>query len=192
MRCEVIAVGTELLLGQITDTNSAWLGEQLALAGIDSHFQVKVGDNRERIVSALRFALERSDAIIICGGLGPTQDDITREAIAEMLGEEMKIDATLERELRERGRGLGTVRAVVDCEFSKEDPHRPSIDEDVGHGHHKHMCLLSKLQQTDPDQGSLAEVECLPGLFARQALRLCRLLGTRHPLKVDDLHTKGK
>ena len=82
MRCEIVAVGTELLLGQIVDTNSSWIGEQLALAGIDSHFQTKVGDNLDRMVSALQIALERSDAIIMCGGLGPTQDDITREAIA--------------------------------------------------------------------------------------------------------------
>ena len=86
MRCEVIAVGSELLLGQIVDTNSAWMGERLALAGIDSHFQIKVGDNRERMVSALRLALGRADAVIMCGGLGPTQDDITRDAIAEVMG----------------------------------------------------------------------------------------------------------
>lgn len=85
MRCEVVAVGTELLLGQIVDTNSSWIGERLALAGIDAHFQTKVGDNQSRIVQALRIALSRSDAVIVCGGLGPTQDDITREAIAEVM-----------------------------------------------------------------------------------------------------------
>ena len=62
------------------------MGEHLALAGIDSHFQTKVGDNFERIVSSIRLGLERSDAVILCGGLGPTQDDITREAIAEVMG----------------------------------------------------------------------------------------------------------
>jgi nicotinamide-nucleotide amidase len=86
LRCEVVAVGTELLLGQVVDTNSSWIGEQLALAGIDSHFQTKVGDNRARIVSVLRLALDRSDAVIVCGGLGPTHDDITRECIAEVMG----------------------------------------------------------------------------------------------------------
>ena len=79
MRCDVVAVGTELLLGQIVDTNSSWIGEQLALHGIDSFFQTKVGDNAERIVAVLRQALDRSDAVIVCGGLGPTQDDITRQ-----------------------------------------------------------------------------------------------------------------
>ena len=89
MRCEVVAVGTELLLGQIVDTNSSWIGERLARAGIDSHFQTKVGDNLDRIVGALRQALERSDAVIVCGGLGPTQDDITRHALAEVMGVEL-------------------------------------------------------------------------------------------------------
>jgi nicotinamide-nucleotide amidase len=85
MRIEIVAVGTELLLGQIADTNAAWLGEQLALAGVDSHFHQAVGDNQARIVLALRTALARSDGVIVCGGLGPTHDDITRESIAEVM-----------------------------------------------------------------------------------------------------------
>ncbi|MGH8989066.1 MAG: competence/damage-inducible protein A [Acidimicrobiales bacterium] len=85
MRVEIVAVGTELLLGQIADTNGQWLGEHLAAAGIDSYFHQVVGDNRARIVTALRTALARGDAVIACGGLGPTQDDITRDAIAEVL-----------------------------------------------------------------------------------------------------------
>ncbi len=98
MRCDVVAVGTELLLGQIVDTNSAWIGEHLALAGIDSHLQVKVGDNLERIVAAVRATLAQADAVIMCGGLGPTQDDITREAIAEVMGVELvRDDAVLAR-----------------------------------------------------------------------------------------------
>lgn len=81
-----------MLLGQIIDTNSSWIGEQLALAGIDSHFQTKVGDNHSRMVTVLQAALERCDAVIVCGGLGPTQDDITREAIAEVMGVELDLD----------------------------------------------------------------------------------------------------
>ena len=80
-----MAVGTELLLGQIADTNSAWLGEHLAANGVASHFHQAVGDNHDRITLALRTALARSDGVIMCGGLGPTQDDITREAIAEVM-----------------------------------------------------------------------------------------------------------
>jgi nicotinamide-nucleotide amidase len=92
MRIEIVAIGTELLLGQIADTNSAWLGDQLASAGVTSHFHQAVGDNHERITMAFRTALARSDGIIVCGGLGPTQDDITREAIADVMGVELVRD----------------------------------------------------------------------------------------------------
>lgn len=95
MRCEVVAIGTELLLGIIVDSNSAWIGEQLALAGIDSYYQVKVGDNFARIEATIRQALERSDAVICCGGLGPTQDDITRDVIAKVMGVEMRRDQAI-------------------------------------------------------------------------------------------------
>jgi nicotinamide-nucleotide amidase len=95
MRCDVIAVGTELLLGQIVDTNSAWLGEQLAASGIDSLIQVKVGDNVGRIVTQLRSVLASADAVIMCGGLGPTHDDLTRDAIAEVMGVELVHDASV-------------------------------------------------------------------------------------------------
>jgi nicotinamide-nucleotide amidase len=110
LRCEVLAIGTELLLGQVVDTNSAWIGEQLAAAGIDCHFQAKVGDNQPRIVTAIRQALARSDAVICCGGLGPTQDDITREAIAEVLGVTLELDEEIAGRIEEmfsrRGRGM--------------------------------------------------------------------------------------
>jgi nicotinamide-nucleotide amidase len=92
MRCDVVAVGTELLLGQIVDTNSAWLGENLAAHGIDSLLQVKVGDNLGRVESVLRSALADADAVIVCGGLGPTHDDLTREAIAAVMGAELVTD----------------------------------------------------------------------------------------------------
>ena len=93
--CEVVAVGTELLLGQIVDTNSSWIGEQLALSGIDSYFQTKVGDNPDRIKAVLRQALDRSDVVIVCGGLGPTQDDLTRDMIAEVMGVELILNESI-------------------------------------------------------------------------------------------------
>ena len=92
MRCDVVAVGTELLLGQIVDTNSSWIGEQLALNGIDSLLQVKVGDNLARIEAVFRRALAEADAVIVCGGLGPTHDDLTREAIAAVMGVDLLHD----------------------------------------------------------------------------------------------------
>jgi nicotinamide-nucleotide amidase len=95
MRVEVVAVGTELLLGQIADTNSAWLGEHLALAGVDSNFHQAVGDNISRIVDSLSLALSRNDGVIVTGGLGPTQDDVTREAIAEVMKADLVRDPAI-------------------------------------------------------------------------------------------------
>lgn len=110
MRCEVVAIGTELLLGQIVDTNSSWIGEQLALSGIDSHYQVKVGDNFQCMEACIRLALERNDAVICCGGLGPTQDDITRNVLAHIMGVELvrddAIGARIRKMFESRGRTM--------------------------------------------------------------------------------------
>ena len=110
MRVEIVAVGTELLLGQIPDTNSQWLGEHLAANGIGSQFHQHVGDNHERIVLAFRTALARSDAVIVCGGLGPTQDDITRAALAEVMNVPLDRDETVVEAIRKmfgsRGRTM--------------------------------------------------------------------------------------
>ena len=103
-------MGTELLLGQIPDTNSQWLGERLAANGIASHFHQHVGDNHERIVLAFRTALARSDAVIVCGGLGPTQDDITRAALAEVmnvpLDRDEQVVETIRTMFKSRGREM--------------------------------------------------------------------------------------
>lgn len=110
MRCDVVAVGTELLLGQIVDTNSSWIGEQLAASGIDSLLQVKVGDNLARIETILRRVLADADAVIMCGGLGPTHDDLTREAIAAVMGVELVHDESVAETIRQlfasRGRTM--------------------------------------------------------------------------------------
>jgi nicotinamide-nucleotide amidase len=100
VRVEIVAVGTELLLGQIPDTNSQWLGEQLAAHGIASQFHQHVGDNHERILLAFRTALARSDAVIVCGGLGPTQDDITRAALAEVMNVPLERDEGIVEKIR--------------------------------------------------------------------------------------------
>ena len=109
-RCDVLAVGTELLLGQIIDSNSAWIGGELAANGIDSLVQVKVGDNVERIAVQLERLLERADAVVLCGGLGPTHDDLTREAIAAVMGVELALDAdvvdVIRRMFEARGRKM--------------------------------------------------------------------------------------
>ncbi len=101
MRAEIISIGTELLLGDITDTNSAYLAGQLPLLGLDLNFMSTVGDNQNRLVQTLKQAWQRSDVIITTGGLGPTQDDITREAIAEFLGEKLTVDYALVQKFEE-------------------------------------------------------------------------------------------
>ena len=100
MRCEVVAIGTELLLGQVVDTNSSWIGEHLAGLGIDSYYQTKVGDNFERMRAVLQTAVERSDVVVVCGGLGPTHDDITRDALAAVMGVELRRDPELVERIR--------------------------------------------------------------------------------------------
>lgn len=90
MRVEVVAVGSELLLGDAVDTNSAWVSARLAEIGVDVHRHTTVGDNIERMVDALAAACKRADAVIVSGGLGPTQDDLTRVAVARVAGVELE------------------------------------------------------------------------------------------------------
>ena len=100
MRAEILSIGTELLLGHITDTNASWLAQQLSPLGIDLFYVSTVGDNLERLTATLAQARERSDLVIMTGGLGPTEDDLTREAIAAVLHETPVVDAQLESNLR--------------------------------------------------------------------------------------------
>jgi nicotinamide-nucleotide amidase len=159
VRVEVVAVGTELLLGQVVDTNSAWLGEQLAAVGIDCHYQTRVGDNVERIAHALRAALARSDAVVVCGGLGPTQDDCTREALAEVLGVELRRDPVLAARIEELLAARG--RALVARELN--------------------------LRQADVPEGAVPIPQRLgtaPGLLCRVGAKACYALpGVPHELK---------
>ena len=92
MKAEIICIGTELLLGQTLDTNAAYLARELAALGIDLYHKATVGDNLGRMVAVLKQAWERADLLILSGGLGPTQDDLTREAVAQLIGEELKFN----------------------------------------------------------------------------------------------------
>jgi len=107
MIVELVSVGTELLLGQTVNTNAAVIGERLAEAGFDHYRQTVVGDNLGRVTEALRSALERAGAVIVTGGLGPTQDDLTREAIAAAIGRELRFSDEWAEELRRRWKELG-------------------------------------------------------------------------------------
>ncbi len=102
MRAEIISCGTELLLGHISDTNATYLAQSLTTLGIDLYYVSQVGDNQGRVVETLQRAWQRSDLIIMTGGLGPTEDDLTRESISALMGETMQIDPHLEEQLRSR------------------------------------------------------------------------------------------
>ena len=102
MSVEVIAIGTELLLGQIVNSNAAHIGERLADAGLDHYRQSVVGDNEERMTAAILEAAARADAVIITGGLGPTKDDVTRHALAKAAGVPLAYDEDQAQRLRER------------------------------------------------------------------------------------------
>lgn len=92
MNAELISVGTELLLGEILNTDAKFLSEQLSILGINVYYQTVVGDNKKRLAQSLSTALLRADAVIVSGGLGPTPDDLTKEVIAEVMDEELVLD----------------------------------------------------------------------------------------------------
>jgi len=100
VRAEIVSVGTELLLGQIVDTNAAYLSKLLPEFGIDLHYRLTVGDNESRLIEALTLALSRADVVFTIGGLGPTQDDLTKETVARVVGDRMRLDEDCAANLR--------------------------------------------------------------------------------------------
>lgn len=108
MTAEIICVGTELLLGNIVNTNAAYLAEKCAALGISCYYQTVVGDNRERLTDTIKMAAGRSDIVILSGGLGPTEDDLTKETVAEVCGKALYEDAHSKQRLMEyfTGRGM--------------------------------------------------------------------------------------
>jgi nicotinamide-nucleotide amidase len=109
MNAEIVSIGSELLLGQIVDTNASWIAQRLAESGVNLFYKTTVGDNMDRMVETLDRALDRSDVVITGGGIGPTQDDLTREAIAKVTGREVVTDPESLIELRERFQKRGFI-----------------------------------------------------------------------------------
>lgn len=107
LKAEIVAIGTEILLGDITDTNSVFIAQQLKELGVDLFFMTSVGDNIQRIASALRIALDRADIVITCGGLGPTVDDMTRDAVAACTGKPLQYHQELYNEIADRFASYG-------------------------------------------------------------------------------------
>jgi nicotinamide-nucleotide amidase len=151
---EVIAVGTELLLGQITNSNAARIGAALAEHGLDAHYQQVVGDNLDRVAAAIELAVDRSDAVIITGGIGPTRDDLTREALCQATGLEMVFSQEYADHLRDWWKRRGRVMP----ESNLQQAHHPEGAE-----------ILMNPKGTAPGlaldyQGTL--IFCIPGVPA--------------------------
>ncbi len=106
---EIVTIGSELLLGQIVDTNSAWMAQRLSTLGINLFYKTVVGDNPERMKEVLAQALDRSDLIITSGGLGPTQDDLTREIVAEVTGRKLVLNHHLMEQIEQRFHRRGLI-----------------------------------------------------------------------------------
>lgn len=109
MNAEIVAIGSELLLGQIVDTNSAWMAQRMANLGINLFYKTVVGDNPDRMMETITRAMERSDLVITSGGIGPTQDDLTRDIVAKASGRELVLDPHLLAQIEERFRRRGFI-----------------------------------------------------------------------------------
>jgi nicotinamide-nucleotide amidase len=109
MNAEIVTIGSELLLGQIVDTNAAWMAQRLASLGVNLFYKTVVGDNPDRMLAIISRAMERSDLVITSGGIGPTQDDLTREIVAKATGRELVLDLELLAQIEERFRRRGFI-----------------------------------------------------------------------------------
>lgn len=119
MIAEIVSIGTELLIGEIVNSNAATIARRLAEAGYDAHYQVTVGDNHDRIVTVLEAACGRADVVVVTGGIGPTQDDLTKEALCTVAGVSMSRDAEHaakihDRVMERRGYVLDSVLRMAD------------------------------------------------------------------------------
>lgn len=132
MRAEIVSIGTELLLGSITDTNASYLAQRLALLGIDCFYISQVGDNPARLQEVLARAWGRSDLTVTTGGLGPTVDDLTREAIAQMLGEMLYTDEGLAEHVRQFFARRGSPMPEANLKQAALIPAATPIDNPIG------------------------------------------------------------
>ncbi len=154
MRAEVLGIGTELLLGQIANENARWISERLAEIGVDVLRHQVVGDNHERIVEAMRLAVGRADVVIATGGLGPTQDDVTREALAAAAGVRLVRRPEIEERLRARWAASG-----------REMPASNLVQADVPEGGREIVPIRGTAPGLVLDVGD-ARVYALPGVPA--------------------------
>ena len=184
MKAEIISIGNEILRGEITDTNASYLAAQLPLLGIDLHWVTQVGDSQSRLVEAFRQAWGRSDLILATGGLGPTADDLTREALAEVFGEELRIDPSLEAGLRDIFARWGRAMPSHNLKQAAIIPSAQSIPNHRGTAPgwwiERDGRIISAMPGPPNEMQSMWEDEIVPRLMKRHSgeVMVCRTLKT--------------
>jgi len=171
MKAEIVSIGTELLLGEITDTNASYLASQLPLLGIDLYWISQVGDNRKRLVEVLKRAWQRSDLILTSGGLGPTEDDLTREAVAEMLGEKLEVNTELEGEITKFFAQRGVKMPQSNIKQAMLIPSASALNNNQGTAPgwwvEKEGCILIAMPGPPGEMQPMWQTEVLPKLRLR-------------------------
>ncbi len=185
MIVEVISVGTELLLGQIVNSNAAAIAQRLAAAGLDAHYQVTVGDNLQRLTGAIAEAAERADAVVLTGGLGPTPDDLTRDALCAFAGVGLARDAAQEQRIRQRihyARGTVTESALRMADYPEgADPLPNSVGVALGTAMEQGGVCLFALPGVPSEMAAMLDEQVMPRLTAlagEPAVLRSRLLAT--------------
>ncbi len=171
MKAEIVSIGTELLLGEITDTNASYLASQLPLLGIDLYWISQVGDNQKRLVEVLKRAWQRSDLILTSGGLGPTEDDLTREAVAEMLGEKLEVNTELEGEITKFFAQRGVKMPQSNIKQAMLIPSASALNNNQGTAPgwwvEKEGCILIAMPGPPGEMQPMWQTEVLPKLRLR-------------------------
>lgn len=204
MRAEIISIGTELLLGEIVDTNAAWLAQQLAAAGVDVFYRTTVGDNVGRIASTIEIAMNRADVIITTGGLGPTVDDMTREGIARAVGAPLVLNHDLVEQIRERFAKWGRTMSDNNVRQAYIPQGATPVENPVGTApcfiveHRGHSIFV--LPGVPREMKHLAETRVLPWLREKvgddriilsKTLRTCAVGESMVDEKIADLETSA-
>lgn len=202
MRAEIISIGTELLLGEIVDTNAAWLAQQLAATGVDVFYRTTVGDNVGRIASTVEIAMSRADVVITTGGLGPTVDDVTREGIAQAVGASLVLNHALVEQIRERFAKWGRTMSDNNVRQAYIPQGATPVENPVGTApcfiveHQGHSIFV--LPGVPREMKHLAETRVLPWLREKlgddriilsKTLRTCAVGESMVDEKIADLET---
>ncbi len=175
MRATIVTIGDEILIGQIVDTNSAYISQRLSDAGVVVESKIAIGDNAEQITATLRTALEATDLVVVTGGLGPTKDDITKRTLAEMYGCEMRYDDAISRHVE----SLLAVRGVEYNSLNRAQAMVPECCEILFNRHgtapgmwfERDGAVLISLPGVPFEMKALIEEEVLPRLRGRFTLR---------------------